>query len=159
MQAQYHDAKWVLCYGQAGYQNNVIVDFGAGQSPQITAVQASGGQCGESLTVTISGANLSGATAIDFGSGITVKTFAVQSDGRITADISIADDANTGAREVSVTTGQGSAALEDGFSVSAGKGGFCSRGTASAASEVTVSMAALGLVLGTGYWITRKRAR
>ena len=32
--AQYHDAKWVLCYGQTGYQNNVIVDFGTGQSPQ-----------------------------------------------------------------------------------------------------------------------------
>ena len=32
--AQFHDAKWVLCYGQAGYQNNVVVDFGTGQSPQ-----------------------------------------------------------------------------------------------------------------------------
>jgi hypothetical protein len=33
--AQYHDANWVLCYGQAGYQNNVILDFGSGQSPQV----------------------------------------------------------------------------------------------------------------------------
>ena len=33
--AQYHDAKWVLCFGQANYQTNVILDFNNGQNPQV----------------------------------------------------------------------------------------------------------------------------
>lgn len=130
-----------------------------GQELAVTGVEADSGKRGQSLTVTISGSNLVGATAVSFGSGITVEGFTVDSSSRITADIVIAGDAEAGAREVSVTTGAGTAEMADGFSVTVDKGGFCDRGTASAGSEVTVSMTALGLVLGTGYWITKKRAK
>ncbi len=135
----------------------------SGRAPQVQGVEAASGKRGESLTVTISGANLEGATSVSFGAGITVEGFTVDSSSRITADIVIAGDAQTGAREVSVTTGAGTVAKSDAFNVAGSSGGgFCSRGsegTASAASEVTISMTALGLVLGTGYWITRKRAK
>ena len=35
VKAQYHDAKWVLCYGIPGFQSNVIIDFNNGQTPQV----------------------------------------------------------------------------------------------------------------------------
>ena len=142
--------------GDADHNNSGTT---GGQPPAVSGVEAGSAKRGQSLTVTISGSNLEGATAVSFGSGITVESFTVQTGSRITADIVIAGDAEAGAREVSVTTGAGTAEMADGFSVTADKGGFCSRGTASAGSEVTVSMTALGLVLGTGYWITKKRAK
>ncbi len=142
--------------GNGGDNGTAVAD-----GPQIESVEASSGSCGERLTVTISGNNLDGATKVSFGSGITVDNFTIESGTEIKAEIVIASDAEVGAREVSVMTSHGSGAKADGFGVSASQGGFCSRtsGTAPAASEVTVSMTALGLMLGTGYWITRKRAK
>lgn len=130
-----------------------------GQPPAVSGVEADSAKRGQSLTVTISGSNLEGATSVSFGSGITVESFSVESSSRITADIVIAGDAEAGAREVSVTTAAGTAEAADGFSVTVDKGGFCSRGTASAGSEVTISMTTVGLVLGIGCWITKKRAK
>ncbi len=133
-----------------------------GQPPVVGGVQAGTGKRGQALTVTISGSHLEGATGVSFGPGIAVESFSVTSDSRITARIVIARDAADGAREVSVTTGDGFGTMADAFTVTAADGGgFCSRGsgTASAASEVTLSMTALGMVLGTGYWIARKRSK
>jgi hypothetical protein len=70
----------------------------------VTGVNPSGGTQGQCLTVIITGTGFTGATAVNFGTGITVNSFTVNSDTQITANICIAADAALGARDVSVTT-------------------------------------------------------
>ncbi|MBI5376565.1 MAG: DUF1566 domain-containing protein [Candidatus Schekmanbacteria bacterium] len=72
---------------------------------------------GETLDITISGANFTGAEAIGFGEGITVITFTVISDTAMTATISIDLFANPGARDVTVTNTIGTESLPAGFTV------------------------------------------
>jgi len=62
---------------------------------------------GECLTVTITGSGFTGATAVNFGTGITVNSFTVVSDTQITAYICITADAALGVRDISVTTPRG----------------------------------------------------
>jgi hypothetical protein len=133
--------------------------FTTGQSPAVEDVDPASGKRHQHLTVTISGANLEGATIVSFGSGITVEGFTVNSSAEITAEIAIDGDATVGNRDVSVTTGWGTATMTDGFSVVGGRGGFCNRASAAtpqSRSEMTTTLAALGLVLGTGYWFAKK---
>jgi len=72
---------------------------------------------GQALSVTITGTNLSGVTAVGFGSGITVNSFIVDSSTQITASIAVSDSATVGARDVSVTKAGGTATLTGGFTV------------------------------------------
>ena len=88
-----------------------------GNVPTIVEVNPNSGEPGESLQVTIIGAGLTGATDVDFGSGITVTDFDVDSPDQITAHISIDEDAALGWRTVSVTTPEGTGILEEGFDV------------------------------------------
>ena len=83
----------------------------------ITAVSPTQGAQGQTITVTITGSRLTGATAVSFGSGITVNTLNVASDTQITAGITIAADAALGARDVSVTTPGGSFTKAPAFTV------------------------------------------
>ncbi|MDP2755168.1 MAG: PKD domain-containing protein [Nitrospirota bacterium] len=76
-------------------------------TPTVNSVNPVSGKQGETLSVTISGANLSGATSISFGAGITVNGFTVNSSSQITANISISPTATVGLRNVSVTTPAG----------------------------------------------------
>jgi len=85
--------------------------------PTVTAVAPTSGAQGETLDVTITGTYFTGATLVSFGSEITVNSYDVDSDTQITADVSIAADAATGARDVSVTTTAGTGTLS-------GSGGF-----------------------------------
>jgi len=133
--------------------------FTTGQSPAVEDVDPASGKRNQHLTVTISGANLEGATMVSFGSGITVEGFTINSSTEITAEIAIDTDATLGDRDVSVATGWGTVTMTDGFSVVASRGGFCNRASAAtpqARSEMTTTLAALGLVLGTGYWLAKK---
>lgn len=88
----------------------------AGQ-PLIDAVQANSGRPGDDLTVTITGTNLGGATAVDFGSGIRVSEVSVISETEIEASIAIDSGAATGQRTVTVSTAQGAAIQPDAFVV------------------------------------------
>jgi len=91
----------------------------AAAQPTIAAVSPADGLQGLCpLPVIIMGTNLNGATAVDFGAGITVISFTVNSDTQITANICIAGDAAAGPHDVSVTTPGGTATLTgDGFTV------------------------------------------
>jgi parallel beta-helix repeat protein len=85
--------------------------------PTIITVNPAEGTRNQSLTVTITGTNLTGATAVSFGAGVTVSSFTVNSPTQITVNITVAPDAALGARTVSVTTPAGTAAKADGFTV------------------------------------------
>jgi hypothetical protein len=85
-------------------------------SPYVDSVNPGQGNQGETLTVTISGGRFEGTTSIDFGDGIAVDDYAFGSS-LITANITIANDAVTGLRDVRVTTGNGTGVLPGGFSI------------------------------------------
>jgi hypothetical protein len=67
--------------------------------------------------VTITGTYFTDATAVSFGSEITVDSFTLDSNSQITANITISSSATAGARNVSVTTPAGTGSLTDGFTV------------------------------------------
>jgi len=90
---------------------------GTGIAPGITSASPSSGYPGNSFSVTINGTNLSGATTVNFGSGITTNSFTVGSSTQITATIDISGSAVPGTRDISVTTPGGTATLVGGFSV------------------------------------------
>jgi hypothetical protein len=73
--------------------------------PIVTSVGPASGSRGQCpMTIIITGTGFNGATTVSFGPGITVSSFTVNSATQITANICIAADAATGARDVSVTT-------------------------------------------------------
>jgi len=88
--------------------------------PSITSINPNTGTQGQTLDVTITGTNFTGATSVRFGalgSYVSVNGFTVDSDTRITASITIMSFASPGARNVSVTTPAGTGSLNDGFTV------------------------------------------
>jgi len=86
----------------------------------VTAVNPASGMQGQCpMTVIITGTNFNGATAISFGTGITVSRFTVNSATRITATICITSDAALGAHDVAVTTHGGPGMLRNSFTVNA----------------------------------------
>ena len=86
-------------------------------SPSITSLDHQEAAPGETIRVVITGTKLDGATAVDFGSGVTVEGFTLDNSNQITVDIKVASDAQPGLRDVSVTTPQGVATLADAFTV------------------------------------------
>ncbi len=133
--------------------------FSTGNSPEVEGVDPDSGKRNQDLTVTIAGANLYGATVVSFGSGITVEDFTVNSSTEITAEIAIDAHATKGPRDVSVTTEWGTATKTDAFSVVGGGGGICGTGVPGMpdqGSEMTTTLAALGVLLGIGYLLVRK---
>jgi hypothetical protein len=92
----------------------------AASTARLVSVVPSTGQRGQSLAVTITGENTGfaqGSSIVSFGPGITVTSIAVASSTVLTAQITIANDAEIGARTVTVTTGSQMAALPSGFFV------------------------------------------
>ena len=89
-------------------------------APTIISVNPAQAFQGQTLTVTIAGTNLTGATVVNFsGSGITVGPPTVIGDTQITVNIDIAAGAAPGLRNISVTTPGGTGTLLNGFTVSA----------------------------------------
>jgi hypothetical protein len=86
-------------------------------APTITEVNPNSGTPGQCLTIIITGNGFTGATAVDFGPGITVNSFRVDNGTQITADICIAADAASGASDVSVTTHGGTGKIRASFTV------------------------------------------
>lgn len=88
-------------------------------APTVTSINANQGTQGQTLQIIITGTNLTGATAVSFGAGITVNSFTINSAAQITANITIDPSAVAGARDISVTTPGGTATLTGGFTVNA----------------------------------------
>ena len=89
-------------------------------TPTVTSVTPAEGGQAETVNVTVAGTGFIGATDVDFGDGITVDTFTVDSGVQISATLSIASDTPAGTRDVTVTTSGGTGTLVDGFSVDTG---------------------------------------
>jgi internalin A len=88
-------------------------------SPTIRSVNPNSGIQGQTLSVTIIGTYLTGATSVGLGSGIAVNSFTVDSPTQIVANVSISSGASPGARDVSVTTPGGTAIKSASFTVTA----------------------------------------
>jgi hypothetical protein len=87
-------------------------------APSITTVAPDSGVQGNTYpTIVITGTDFTDATGADFGAGITVNGYAVDSATQITANITITAGAATGARDVAVTTPGGTGTLTGGFTV------------------------------------------
>ena len=86
-------------------------------APQISSLDPVQGNTGDVLDVIIYGAGFTGTSNVSFGTGISVASFTVNSDIKITATIEISSGASTGTRDVTVTTGEGSGTFTDGFEV------------------------------------------
>jgi len=91
-------------------------------APTIASVSPSSGKQGATVAVTIIGTNFETGvtTAVSFGAGITVTSFSVVSSTQITANISLAQNAAPGTRDVTVTNaspGGGTATRTGGFTV------------------------------------------
>ena len=86
-------------------------------APRPISVSPSKVAQGQKATVTITGSNFTGATAVSFGPGIKLSSFKVNSAKQITANIAIDLLADPGPRNVSVTTSVGTGILINGFTV------------------------------------------
>ena len=102
----------------ANSDDNVSILLNTPPAFTISSVNPDSGNQGQTLSsVVITGNYFICASAVSFGSGITVNSFAVNSASQITASITIAANAALGARDVSVTAPGGTGTLPDGFIV------------------------------------------
>jgi PKD repeat protein len=85
--------------------------------PAVTSVNPASGDQATTLDVAISGRNFTILTNIDFGDGITVNDYALDSSTQITAGISIDAAAEATTRNVVVGTPGGNSTLSSGFTV------------------------------------------
>ncbi len=85
----------------------------------VTGINPNQGDKGDkNLAVVLSGTNFGGASAVSFGTGITVNSFRVDGPTQIKADISLDDGATSGTRDVSVITPADTGTLAAGFTIS-----------------------------------------
>ncbi|MBN2098438.1 MAG: discoidin domain-containing protein [Dehalococcoidia bacterium] len=87
--------------------------------PAISSISPRQGTPGQTFYVNIAGANLTAATTVNFGEGITVNSLNVNSPTKMTANLSIATDAVPGTRDVSMTGPSNTGILPGGFRVMA----------------------------------------
>jgi hypothetical protein len=85
--------------------------------PTVSAVNPNEGIQGETLDVILTGSQLDLVNAVDFGAGITVNSFTIDSSTQISATITIDAAAAVGLRDVTVANPTGSDTLVDGFTV------------------------------------------
>ncbi|MBI3787217.1 MAG: T9SS type A sorting domain-containing protein, partial [Ignavibacteriales bacterium] len=94
-------------------------------APTVASLNPTSGAKGSKLNFSITGTNFSSGvtTAVSFGAGITVNSFAIVSATQITGNITIDAAATTGLRDIMVTNttpGGGTATLTGGFNVTSG---------------------------------------
>ena len=92
-------------------------------APTVDSISPQSGQPGDTLDVVIRGGNLSGATAVNFGPGVTVNNFAVERPTRIVANITIDPAAELGDNNLVITTPSGDVTAPFSIGVSAGRTG------------------------------------
>ena len=86
-------------------------------APSITSVSPSHLRLSQSGTVIISGGNLGGVTEVGFGEGVTVDTFSVDSSNQITAKVVVDSGAETGVRDVTVVSLNGTSTMPEAFEI------------------------------------------
>jgi hypothetical protein len=92
-------------------------------SPEIDTLTPAYGRQGQELEVVITGDNFGEATAVSFGTGVTVDEFTVDSATQITVQITIAGNAAAGPRDVTITTPEASGAMANAFEIKPESGG------------------------------------
>jgi hypothetical protein len=123
-------------------------------NPTLTAISPNFGYRGHTVPVTLTGTNLTGATAIHVsGTGITVSGLTVVNPTTITATFTLANGATLGAQTVTVTTGNGSSNGVT-FTVDAAtlSGIAPTHGTRN--TSVNVSITGVGLLGSTGVTVS-----
>jgi hypothetical protein len=85
--------------------------------PTVTSATPDNAKRGETKDITLAGTLFTGVTAVSFGLLITVDHFHIVSDTEITANIIIDSGAALGARNVTVTSPDGTGTLTAGFTV------------------------------------------
>ena len=109
-----------------GFTSSTTVDATiiTGGTPSITQITPNTAQQGQqNLSIVITGRSthfVSGTTTVQFGSGITVVSVAVNSPTSATAVVNIDPGAPLSARDITVTTGAEIVTLAGGFSISGG---------------------------------------
>jgi Quinohemoprotein amine dehydrogenase, alpha subunit domain III len=83
--------------------------------PGVIGINPAYGETGQTLYVIISGVNFFGTTGVDFGPGIKVNSFTVDSDMQITVYITILEGTQGGLQDVQITTAAGSVDFPNGF--------------------------------------------
>ncbi len=106
-------------FGRVDAYEAVASVVAAAAPPTVTSVTPDSGYQGQTLDVSITGTNFTGATAVSFGAGITINSFSVVTDTLIAVSITIAGTAALGPRGVLVTTSGGVGALAGGFTATA----------------------------------------
>lgn len=89
-------------------------------TPIIRTINPNGTAQGTALDVHVSGANFTGASAIDFGEGIVADNLLVLSATELTAHLTVDTVARIGVRDVTLTTPRGSGVARDAFVVRTG---------------------------------------
>lgn len=122
--AQYGAAPTTDFYGHARKVGNSPVDVGAIElpppaAPTLTSIAPATGLRGTTVAVTLTGTNLTGASAVNVsGTGFTVNSITVVNSTTVTANFVIASNATVGNRNVTVTTPGGTSGAVT-FSVTA----------------------------------------
>ena len=85
--------------------SNALSFYVAAGVPQITSLSPSSGKPGETVSLTISGTNLGGTTAVNFTSSSGITVSGIQATGtQVTCSVVISSSAATGSRSVTVST-------------------------------------------------------
>jgi len=86
-------------------------------APTVDGVSPESGRTGDTFDVVISGSNFAGATAVDFGPGVTVNSFVIDSPTQITVKVTIDQDTEPGENNIVVTTPSGDGTLTEALSI------------------------------------------
>jgi hypothetical protein len=89
-------------------------------APTVDGVSPESGRTGDTFDVVISGSNFAGVTAVDFGPGVTVNSFVIDSPTQITVRITIDQDTEPGGNNIVVTTPSGDGTLTEAFGITEG---------------------------------------
>jgi len=85
--------------------------------PTLTSLNPVSAAPGDTMSISIAGSNFNGATEVDFGQGINVDSFNIDTPSQITTNISVTLNATVGTRDISVTTPGGTATLTASFTI------------------------------------------
>jgi hypothetical protein len=119
-------------------------------APTLASITPDSGGRNTSVAVTLSGANLSGATAVNVsGTGVTVSNVSVVNDSTVTATFTISGTAGLTARTVSVTTAGGTSNTVT-FTVAAPTVTGVTPNGGSRGNSVSVTITGTGLGAATG---------
>ncbi len=114
------DDQTPLTIAQNVYVSNVVTFPVKGPPPTVTSISPTSGARGATLSVTIIGTGFASGATCSFGAGITVNSCTFSSSTALVASLTIASDAATGTRTVTVAnTTSGSGSKADAFTVNA----------------------------------------